>query len=117
MDSKTPIEGFYTAFVTGTHSQGIGLFVFREGSAAGVDMGGCTYSGTYLKADDNRSLNMSVTVKQPGGMTTVQGETVPPEGREFEIRFSVPLDPTLPFFRVDTLHGPVNVRLQKIRGF
>ena len=116
MSADASIDGFYTAFVTGSHGQAIVLFVFRGGLAVGADMGGCIYDGTYVKAEDSQSITLSLTVKQPGGITTVQGETLPSEGRQFDIQFSVPLDTVLPYFRVDTPHGSVNARLQKIRG-
>lgn len=41
------IDGIYTAYMTGSSGQSLGMFVFNEGHIAGADIAGTTFSGEY----------------------------------------------------------------------
>lgn len=43
----SPVEGIYTAYLTGAAGQGMATFVFRDGKIAGADIAGLTFSGRY----------------------------------------------------------------------
>ncbi len=117
MTELSQIDGFYVAYISGMVGLGMAMFIFRDGVVVGSDMAGVSYDGTYIPSEDHRTVHVTASVKVPGGTTLVQGRVVPPEGESFQIDRSIPIVSDAPFFPLDTPHGPVNVRLTKLRGF
>ncbi len=115
MSAASRMDGFYVAYISGTAGLGMAMFIFREGVMVGSDISGVSYDGTYVASEDGRSAQVSAVVNVPGGTTLVQGVVVPPEGESFRIERLIPLVNDAQFFPLDTPHGPVNVRLTKLR--
>jgi hypothetical protein len=111
------IEGLYAAFITGTNSQGLIFLVMQNGIITGADFGGVMYGGSYIPSMEGDHAILKMTAKVPPGIMTVQGKLSPENGEEFSVECTVPLRSEIPYFRVETPNGPVNVRLQKLRGF
>jgi hypothetical protein len=109
------IDGFYVAYISGTAGLGMGMFIFSNGVVVGSDISGVSYDGTYVASEDGKSAHVTALVKVPGGTTLIQGVVVPPEGESFQLDRIIPILSDAPFFPLDTPHGPVNVRLTKLR--
>jgi len=57
-------------------------------------------------------------MKAPPNVLLIQGGVTGPQGEEEKLNFQMPIDFTSKkFIRVETLRGPVNVRLVKLRDF
>jgi hypothetical protein len=111
---STSIDGFYAAYLTGSGGQGFGMFVFRNGTIIGADAGGAKYDGTYKDIANGFSIKLAVSL--PPNTMLIQGVTTGPEADSSELEFQVPADfLSQPFLRVSAKHGPVNVKLTKLR--
>jgi hypothetical protein len=111
------IDGIYAAFVTGSVSQGVLFLVFQNGVITGADFGGVMYDGSYIPNMEGDRARLKMTAKVPPGIITIQGKQSSEFGEQFSIECTVPVAGDVPYFRVETPNGPVNVRLQKLRGF
>lgn len=108
------LDGFYAAYVTGRASQGFAMLVFRNGVIAGVDVAGITYDGTFTETGD--AIDIRLTLSIPPNTFLVQGVTTGPEKEENTLEFQLPPDfLSRPFIRINGVHGPVNVKLTKLR--
>ena len=109
-----PLDGFYSAHITGSSGQGLALLVFRHGAIAGVDAAGARYDGTYSDIEGGFSVKLGIWL--PPNTLLVQGTTTGPEGDASELNLQLPADfMALPYVRLDAKHGPVNVKLTKLR--
>lgn len=108
------LNGFYAAYVTGSASQGLAMLVFRNGTIVGVDIAGVKYDGSYSVSDSDISVKLVLSI--PPNTSLVQGVTTGVEKEESELAFQLPRDfLSQPFIRINGTHGPVNVKLVKLR--
>jgi hypothetical protein len=113
---NTSINGFYAAYITGSSQQGFALLVFRNGAVAGADVGGGKYDGTYTFSGLEKGFSVELKVSLPPNIFLVQGVTTGPQGDASEISFQLPTDfLSRPFVRINAKHGPVNVKIVKLR--
>jgi hypothetical protein len=110
-------DGIYAAFVTGLVSHGLLVLVLRDGIVTGADFAGVILDGTYTVNDDRTYATLNLIGNSPAGIMTIQGKIIPKGGEINHIEAVIPLTGDVPFFRIETPNGPVNVRLQKLRGF
>lgn len=109
------LDGFYAGYMTAVGGSGVALFVLREGTLVGADMGGVQFDGNYVLGQHG-DYSGSVVVKVPAGVTVIQGVTAPPSGLSYEVALRLPENfVNEPFFEITTPLGKVNARLQKIR--
>jgi hypothetical protein len=73
-----PLEGFYSAYITGSSGQGLALLVFRHGAIVGVDAAGAKYDGTYADVDGGFSVKLGIWL--PPNTLLVQGVTTGKSG-------------------------------------
>lgn len=109
------LDGFYVGYMS-ADGYGVVLFVFRGSNIVGVDAGGVKFDGYYTLDPVTKSFNGKITVNAPANTNLVQGGNTGPNGLTYEVPFSMPenfLD--VPFIRVDTPFGPVNMKLEKLR--
>lgn len=110
------MDGFYSAHMTGSEGQGFALFVFRAGTIVGADPLGVSFDGSYEISSDQTQISGSVTVRVPPNGLVIQGLTTGPDGLVYSVLLDFPVDfGSLPFVRVETPLGPINLRLRKIR--
>jgi hypothetical protein len=108
------INGFYAAYFTGSSSQGFALLVFRNGTVVGVDTGGLKYDGTYTNTKDGFTVKLNLLI--PPNTQLVQGVSSGPTGETAELEFQIPTDfLSQQFIRINGKHGPINVKLAKLR--
>lgn len=108
------VDGFYAAYLTGSTGQGLAMLVFRNGAIVGVDVVGVKYDGTYSESCNGVSIKLTVSV--PPNTPLIQGVSTGPQGEDSGMELHLPPDfLSLPFIRIDTGHGPVNVKLTKLR--
>jgi hypothetical protein len=111
---NTSINGIYAAYLTGSAGQGFAMLVFRNGTIVGADVVGAKYDGTYR--DAGSALSVKLRVSLPANTLLVQGVSTGAQGDESELEFPIPTDfLSQPFIRVNAKHGPVNVKLVKLR--
>jgi hypothetical protein len=111
---NTSINGFYAAYVTGSAGQGFAMLVFRSGTIVGVDAAGGKYDGSYRNTE--RGLIVKLNVFVPPNTYLVQGLNSGPQGHTEELEFQIPDDfLSQPFIRITPKHGPINVKLVKLR--
>lgn len=108
------MNGFYAAYLTGSAGQGFAMFTFRNGVIVGVDAAGAKYDGTYI--DTGNGFDIRLDVSLPPNTLLIQGISTGPQGDSSQLEFHLPVDfLKLPFIRVNAKHGPVNVKLDKLR--
>jgi hypothetical protein len=111
---NSSIDGFYAAYLTGSAGQGFAMLVFRNGTIAGADALGAKYDGVYNEAAGGFAVKLKVSL--PPNMFLVQGVSTGPEADDSELDFQLPVDfLSQPFIRVSAKHGPVNVKVVKLR--
>ena len=111
---STSINGFYAAYLTGNGGQGLAMVIFRNGKIVGVDVGGAKYDGIYSGAD--KGFAMKISISFPANTPLVQGGTTGIDEDNSVLDFHLPTDfLSQPFIRVNAKHGPVNVKLVKLR--
>lgn len=111
---SSSIDGFYAAHLTGSSGQGLVMLIFRRGTVVGIDVAGAKYDGTYTDADGGFAVKLSIWL--PPNILLVQGASTGPQGDSSELDFLVPTDfLSQPYIRVNAKHGPVNVKLTKLR--
>jgi hypothetical protein len=108
------MDGFYAAYLTGSASQGFAMLVFRKGEIVGVDIVGAKFDGRYSETQNGIAIRLTVSL--PPNALLIQGATTGPEGETSELELQLPADfLSQPFIRIDAKHGPVNVKLTKLR--
>jgi hypothetical protein len=108
------IDGFYAAYLTGSSGQGLVMLIFRHGTVVGIDVAGAKYDGTYVEAVGGFAVKLSIWL--PPNIFLVQGASTGPQGDSSELEFQLPVDfLSQPYIRVNAKHGPVNVKLTKLR--
>lgn len=90
------------------------MLIFRHGTIVGVDAAGAKYDGTYTDAAGGFAVKLGIWL--PPNILLVQGANTGPEGDSSELDFLLTADfLSQPFIRVNAKHGPVNVKLTKLR--
>ena len=108
------IDGVYSAYLTGSAGQGLAMLVFKNGTIAGADVGGIKYDGTYRDADSGYTVSLKISY--PPNTLLVQGMRTGPAAETAVLNFHLPSDfLSQSFIRVDAKHGPVNVKIVKVR--
>lgn len=111
---NSSIDGFYAAYLTGSYGQGLAMLIFRNGKIVGIDVTGAKYDGTYTDASSGYAVSLSIWL--PPNILLVQGARTGPEGDNSELSFRLPGDfLSQSHIRVNAKHGPVNVKLTKLR--
>lgn len=111
---NSSIDGFYAAYLTGSFGQGLVMLIFRHGVIVGIDVAGAKYDGTYTDAGATFDVKLSIWL--PPNILLVQGANTGPQGDNSELAFQLPANfSSQPYIRVDAKHGPVNVKLTKLR--
>lgn len=109
-------EGFYAAYMTASEGQGFVMLIFANGAIVGVDLGGVLFDGSYSVGEDER-LTGNVTVQVPPGLMVIQGASAGPSGLTYTVPVAFGVDSlSLEYIRLETPLGPVNLKLQKLRG-
>jgi hypothetical protein len=109
------MAGIYTMTFRGAAGWGMGLLELRDGVAAGADVAGATYDGTYVETDDDFTLQMHMTV--PPGVTLVQGTAPRPVPYSVDFNATIPkgsIEANQPIL-LDLQPGPVNVIVSRLR--
>jgi hypothetical protein len=110
------INGFYAAYLTGSAGQGFAMLVFRDGTIVGVDATGVKFDGTYGFIGGGFPVKLKVSI--PPNTLLIQGVTSGPQNDNSELEFQLPVDfLSQPFIRISAKHGPLNVKLVKLREF
>ena len=107
------VEGIYVAYLASEVGYGMMLIVFKEGSLTGADAFGVVITGKYTRTDFGTQINVDVSV--PAGVALLQGGETSPTGTRYPIRAVLPPDfEDHDFLPIETVHGPLNVRLKKL---
>jgi hypothetical protein len=117
-DSENAVEGFYVAYLTGGMGSSFAMFTFKNGIIAGADTGGGKYDGVYEIDESNQKNLCEIEFILPVGAQSITGAAAKAEPLKIlvPVVFPIKIKPD-EVFRIDTVIGPVNVRLEKIRGF
>lgn len=108
------IDGFYAAYLTGSSGQGLAMLILRHGTIVGVDAAGAKYDGIYTDSSDGFALKVNIWL--PPNTLLVQGVSTGPQGDTSELEIRLPADfLSQPYIRINAKHGPVNIRLNKLR--
>lgn len=111
---NSSIDGFYAAYLTGSFGQGLVMLIFRHGTIVGIDAAGAKYDGTYTDAGGGFGVELGIWL--PPNILLVQGASTGPQGDNSQLDFQLPADfLSQPYIRVNAKHGPVNVKLIKLR--
>ncbi len=109
------MAGIYTLHFRGAAGWGMGLLELRDGIAAGADVAGALYDGTYEETDVDLTLSMHMTV--PPGVTLVQGTAPRPLQYSVDFNAKIPkssIEAREPIL-IDLPPGPVNVIIARLR--
>lgn len=109
------IDGIYTAYMTGKTGQGMAMFVFRDGSIAGADMAGLTFSGKYTKENDR--VKGHVEYRMPANSVSITGAAFEKPSDVISVPIDLPdqIDPN-EVYQINTPIGPLNARfMQNVR--
>jgi hypothetical protein len=113
----TSIDGFYVSYFTGVAGTSLGLFLFKDGTVVGADVGGGRYDGTYRISEDGRSILAEIEFKLSVGHPTITGIAADAEPITISVPLSLPVDFNHnDVHRIETPIGPINAKLEKIRG-
>lgn len=116
--SPNSIEGFYAVYLTGAMGSSFAMFTFREGNIAGADVGGGKYDGTYTVDPKTEMVHCLIEFILPIGQPSITGAVAQAEPMKLKVPLVLPttIDPQQVHL-VETPIGPVNAKLEKIRGF
>lgn len=110
------IDGFYVAYMS-AQGYGVVLFAFQDGIIVGADAGGVKFDGIY-KYNDDGAFSGKVSVSAPPNINLVQGKSTGSAGLTYEVELAFPQNfLEFPYLELATPFGPVNVKLERLRGF
>jgi hypothetical protein len=111
------VEGFYTLYLTSAAGNGLGMIALNKGIISGADVAGALFDGSYEWDSTNNILKNQIKVIIPPNSQLLQGGTTGQEGLTYNVNFSVSFaQKDIPYFRIDTPTGAVNVKMVKIRN-
>ena len=107
-----PIDGIYTAYLSGVAGQSMAMFVFTAGTITGADIGGLVYSGNY-KASEGRVAG-HITYRMPAASVSITGAEFVQQSEDITVPIDLP--ETLnekETYRINTPIGPINAKFIK----
>lgn len=111
------LDGFYSAYFTGTAGNAIAMFIFRSGTIVGADAGGGKYDGQYALAGDGQHVDATVRFILPIGSSTITGVAAQAEPLSLDVPLRLPLEFNRnDVHRIETPLGPLDAKFEKIRG-
>jgi hypothetical protein len=111
------VEGFYALYITAVAGNNIGMIALKNGVISGADAAGALFDGSYTWDQEKKVLYNKLQVTISGNMPLIQGGVASPEGLVYEANFQVSFEKEdIPYFRVDTPVGAVNVKMVKLRN-
>ncbi|CAM3870522.1 hypothetical protein [Litorimonas haliclonae] len=115
---QNQLEGFYSAYFSGTAGNSFGVFVFKDGLIRGADAGGGIYKGSYETVENEDSFKGNIIFLLSPGSYTITGmeNGSEPVILEVPIKLPVILRKT-DVHRIETPNGPINAKFDKISGF
>jgi hypothetical protein len=112
---KTPIDGIYAVYLTGSAGQGFALLSLQDGTIFGSDQSGAKYDGKFIE-EVGTGYKVDLTVGLPPNVPLIQGGVVGPQGERHTFEFLLPKDfLSRPFIRIEGRNGPVNARFEVLR--
>lgn len=111
------LDGFYALYYTGSVSSGFAMIVLRSGIVTGADAGGGLYDGNYAVNADKRTIEGTLKLTTPAGVSLVTGAPANQYASSQEIPFSFPAELNEQTVPIQTPTGPVNLKFKKIRDF
>lgn len=114
--AENEVEGFYSLYFTSKEGYGVAMVAARKGRIVGSDPTGVKLDGAYVKKEDR--YEAKVRVDAPAGTQLVQGGSAGKNGHAYEVAFQFDKRPDeVPYIRVETPLGPINVKFVKLRSF
>ena len=115
--SISDINGYYVSYMAGKNGQSIVFFVIENGSITGVDPHGTTFDAILSLDESGQYLVGTCSVSTPPRVSTITGVETGETGIRYELPIQLPRDfLSIPFVRIETPYGPVNVKLEKVRN-
>lgn len=112
--SSEEIDGIYLAYFTGEFGTSFGIFLIKEKTIQGGDIGSGIYDGDFTVSDGVAIGSMHF--RTTGGGSTITGaNTDLPVSYETKFSLVLPIE-NQEYHRIETLTGPINVRFDKIRS-
>lgn len=109
-------DGYYAGYFAGAEGEGLGIISLNNGVLVGADVTGTKFDGTYQKDNITGDLVGNVTVAAPPLVKLIQGHDTGDKGITYNVPFRLPPDFTSkPYILLDTIYGPINVKLVKLR--
>lgn len=108
------IDGIYLAYFAGEFGTSFGLFLIKENTIQGGDVGSGIYDGAFSISDGKAIGSMSFRTTGGGSMIT-GANTDLPVSYDTEFSLVLPIEKQ-DFHRIETIAGPINVRFEKIRS-
>lgn len=109
-------EGFFVGYFTAEFGTSMGLFVLKDCTLVGADIGGGLYDADLAKDKDINSLSGAIRFRMPNGGVTITGaQSELPVQFEVNVTLQLPLDGP-DFHTIESPAGAVNVRFEKLRG-
>jgi len=110
------MDGFYVGYMSATAGYGVVLFVLRDREIVGVDAGGVRFDGEYEDDPETGGFKGRILITVPPNTSLVQGVNSGPSGMNYSTNFKMPPDfLEVPFIKITTPLGEVNVKLEKLR--
>lgn len=117
MAAKHSLDGFYTAYFTGSTGNSMGMFVFLNGIITGADIGGGRYDGKYRLSSDEARIVADIQFSLPVGNLSITGVSADTSPIAVEMTLELPMEfNRQDVHRLETPLGPINAKFEKIRG-
>ena len=111
------LDGFYALFYTGKVSSGFAVIVLKNGIVTGADVSGGLYDGEYTINADRRTVEGTMKLTTPPGVSLVTGAPASEHTYTQEFPVSLLVDLSEQTVQIQTPTGPVNLKFKKIRDF
>ncbi|MGO6815540.1 hypothetical protein ACCS67_11715 [Rhizobium brockwellii] len=117
MAVENSLNGFYTAYFTGSAGNSMGMFIFLNGIITGADVGGGRYDGKYRYSVDGTRIVAEIQFSLPIGNLSITGIAAEAAPISVEMALELPVEFNAhDVHRLETPLGPINAKLEKIRG-
>jgi hypothetical protein len=107
------MDGIYTAYLSGSMGNTLGIFAFYGDVICGADVGGGTYKGKYSVSHDGNFAEAELTFSlKDGGLTITGASSDLPASFDVAFRLNLPIeDQNFHLIKTDT--GTVHIRFEK----